>query len=142
MITVVCGPPCSGKSTWVREHAGPKDLIAEIDSLYAAISGRAEHDIDKAQYMVARRLWDALLAEIKARNGKWQNAYVVSAAATQEQITRLAESVDADEVIVLDTPMDICLARAAERPDTTPWDVLIRHWFERRNKSAGQMPGE
>lgn len=33
VITVVTGPPCSGKSTYVRTHARPGDIIVDFDAI-------------------------------------------------------------------------------------------------------------
>ena len=38
MFTVVTGPPCGGKSTHVREHAKPGDLIVDLDLIALALS--------------------------------------------------------------------------------------------------------
>lgn len=38
-LSVVVGPPGSGKSTYVREHAGPADLVIDLDELALEILG-------------------------------------------------------------------------------------------------------
>ena len=38
-VTVVCGPPGSGKSTHVDGHKQPGDLVVDIDALYVALTG-------------------------------------------------------------------------------------------------------
>jgi hypothetical protein len=40
--TVVMGPPRSGKSTWVREHAGRGDIVIDLDLLGAALTVGAD----------------------------------------------------------------------------------------------------
>ncbi len=42
-LTIVCGPAGSGKSTYVDKHAGPNDLVLDLDSIKARIAGDAEH---------------------------------------------------------------------------------------------------
>lgn len=32
-VTVVTGPPCAGKSTYVREHAGQGDVVVDLDAI-------------------------------------------------------------------------------------------------------------
>ena len=45
MLTVITGPPCSGKTTWVEQHAHPDDIVIDLDTLaYALTYGRTEHD--------------------------------------------------------------------------------------------------
>lgn len=36
MLHVICGPPCSGKSTYVREHAEDGDLLVDYDVIAQA----------------------------------------------------------------------------------------------------------
>jgi 5-methylcytosine-specific restriction protein A len=43
-LTIVCGPPGGGKSTWVRNHVGPNDVVIDLDAILQRYSGRAEHD--------------------------------------------------------------------------------------------------
>jgi hypothetical protein len=42
-ITVVTGPPASGKTTYVRENAGPDDLIIDLDVLASALMVPGSH---------------------------------------------------------------------------------------------------
>ncbi len=44
MLTVVTGPPCSGKSTWVETHATPGDIVIDFDKLALALGAAASHD--------------------------------------------------------------------------------------------------
>src|SRR5690606_407861 len=39
VLYVVTGPPASGKSTWVRAHAKPGDVVVDYDILAGALSG-------------------------------------------------------------------------------------------------------
>jgi hypothetical protein len=45
MLVIVTGPPCAGKTTYVREHARPGDIIIDFDAMAAAFGapGR-EHE--------------------------------------------------------------------------------------------------
>lgn len=43
MIRVVTGPPCSGKTTHVRKHAGPLDVVIDLDAIAHALGYPAEH---------------------------------------------------------------------------------------------------
>lgn len=36
-VTIVCGPPNSGKTTWVAEHKGPNDLVWDFDAIAEAM---------------------------------------------------------------------------------------------------------
>ncbi|GAA4117459.1 hypothetical protein GCM10022215_18140 [Nocardioides fonticola] len=44
-IVVVTGPPCAGKSTHVRRHATPDDVVVDLDELARAL-GHPESHVD------------------------------------------------------------------------------------------------
>ena len=44
---IVYGCPCSGKSTYTREHAGKADVIYDYDALVLAMTTRDKHLVDR-----------------------------------------------------------------------------------------------
>lgn len=39
-LYVISGPPCSGKTTWALDKAGPGDVIIDLDRIAVALSGK------------------------------------------------------------------------------------------------------
>jgi predicted kinase len=39
MLFVVTGPPAAGKSSWVRAHAKPRDIVIDLDLMALAMAG-------------------------------------------------------------------------------------------------------
>lgn len=135
MKSIVYGSPCSGKTTYVRQHAGADDLIIDVDAIYAAISGREPHDLNLAQYAVATDLRERLYDIVRDEAGRWKDAWIISTAATEAEVKQLMERTKADRAVFIDATKDECLERAKERPA-----VFLRHieqWFERVSDNAG-----
>ncbi len=53
MLTVVMGAPCSGKSTYVKQHAQPGDIVIDFDVLAQALGSPDPHDHSTPIRMVA-----------------------------------------------------------------------------------------
>ena len=70
MLTVVTGPACSGKSSYVREHAEPGDVVIDFDVLAQALGSPVAHDHPRPVVLVAVAAWHAALAPaVRAHRG-------------------------------------------------------------------------
>jgi predicted kinase len=57
MLTVVTGPPCSGKSTYVRDRAQHGDVVIDLDHIAAALTPTDDvHDYPAHIRAIARRV--------------------------------------------------------------------------------------
>ena len=45
-LTVITGPPCAGKSTYVRQHAKPGDIVIDFDTIAQALGSPVSHGHD------------------------------------------------------------------------------------------------
>ena len=131
MVYLVYGSPCSGKSTYINEHLQRGDLVCDVDHIYSAITMQQPHDAELYTHEVACQLGNTLADIIRDRIGNWKNAYVVSIANTAEKIQEAKERVNADEAIFIDTPYEVCIERAKDRPFYFPF--LIQEWFETKD---------
>lgn len=132
MVYLIYGPPCSGKSHYIKEHMKYGDIVCDVDDIYAAISGNDSHDADLYAHEVALELRGHLLDIIRDRKGGWNNAFVPSIANTAEKVKEEAERIKADKIIFIDTPYDVCMERAKERPDY--FKYIIQEWFETKDE--------
>lgn len=131
MVFLIYGSPCSGKSTYIKECKRDGDIVCDVDRLYSAISFNEEHQTELYAQEVASELYKEMLNIIRDRKGNWKNAYVVSLANTVEKLQAEKERIKADECIFIDTPYEVCMERAKERPFYFQW--LIQEWFETRD---------
>ena len=116
MVYIIYGSPCSGKSTYIKQHLKDGDIVCDADRLYSALCFNEEHQTELYAQEVAAKLYEALVEIIRERKGHWNNAYVVSLANTTDKLNKAMEEVNADEAIYIDTPIDVCMERAKERP--------------------------
>lgn len=128
MVYLIYGSPCSGKSTYIKKHLLPGDIVCDVDRLYSALCFNEEHQTELYAHEVALMLNESLLDIIRDRRGNWKNAYVVSLANTEEKLNEAMKRVNADEAIYIDTPFETCMERAKERPFYFAY--LIEDWFQ------------
>lgn len=130
MVYLIYGSPCSGKSTYIKEHIQRGDLVCDVDLIYGAITNSDQHNAELYTHEVACQLDSALKEIIRERKGNWKNAYVVSLANTEEKLQKAKDQINADECIFIDTPYKVCMERAKDRPFYFQW--IIQEWFETR----------
>ena len=126
-VVLVCGPPCSGKTTYVRERMQPGDLVVDYDDIARRLGSRRTHGHDyrfhkKVEAVIARAL--AALEQ-----GKHDRAWVIRSLPNDADRQALARRIGA-EVVVLDEPDEVLLARARQRGNPAPTVAAIRQWRE------------
>lgn len=126
-VYLVYGSPCSGKSTWVENSAGPNDLVVDMDRIYDAIGTKGRYDksgLIKSNVFAVRNL---LLDQIRTRYGQWRNAYIIGGYPLLMDRQRLLDATGAESVFV-DTDRQTCEARAKmDRPGA--WMAYIDSWW-------------
>ena len=129
-VYYVYGAPCSGKSTYVESIKGNSDIIADIDLIWAAITGGQRYVKPDALKVNAFQLYSAVLDQIKTRAGKWERAYIITGGAHKGQRERQLAELGA-EPIFIDTPKEVCLQRlnGDTQRDVTQWAGYIDEWF-------------
>lgn len=132
-VYYVYGAPCSGKSSYVESIRGNSDIICDIDLIWQALTGKRYYKPD-ALKSNAFSLYNALLEQIKTRQGKWQRAYIIAGGAHKGDRERLIQSMGA-EPIFIDTPKETCIEHLyndEERVNVrSEWEGYIDTWFTR-----------
>jgi hypothetical protein len=129
-VTLVCGPPCGGKSRYVAEHAQPGDVIVCLDLLAQQAGSPVEHSHDGRFYGRAQREYTRLCRLI--RQQPEVTGWVVRCAPEPHTRRLLALEVDATETVVLFPPIEAALERARERGgDYARTAVAVQRWYRR-----------
>lgn len=84
MLTVVTGAPCSGKSTFVREHAKPGDLVVDFDALARALGSPVAHEHSPWACQVAATAW-AEVVRLVMRRHDGERCWVVDSLPTPQR---------------------------------------------------------
>lgn len=124
-IYLVYGPPGSGKTTFVRETAGPNDIVIDMDSIFEMISINGRYTKPNTLSSVAFGVRDCLMDMVKVRRGRWSSAYIIGGFPRVGERERLCQMYGAEEVFI-DCDKDECLMRVSERPG---WNEHVERWF-------------
>lgn len=118
-ITVVSGPPCSGKTTYVADNRKDGDVVVDLDALVVALGSGTT--------------WDAKVVALAARaaaidcvlSGVGVDAWIIDSNLRSDSRDRYVQA--GADFVAVDPGMDVCLARAAGRPAGT--EDVIRGWY-------------
>ena len=132
-MVAVCGPPGSGKSTYVRTRKSWGDLVIDVDALYSAMGAEGPHDNPAALKSFVLSCRD-LLYDMLEDESDVGRAWVISCAPRRKDRNDLRYRLGA-EVVVLEVPESECLNRImadpARKAHTELWREWVHNWWER-----------
>ena len=138
-LTIVCGAPAAGKTAYVKQHAQRGDMVIDLDDIIAELAGTEVRTAEAHR----RYLCDALIERNRrlARLASDDTApawFIVGAAAGWER-RRWADGLGAQRVLVIETPLQTCIARVRQDPLRAPRAVelerAVHDWFARYSAS-------
>ena len=115
-VTLVCGPPAAGKTTWVKDRASFGDTIIDLNDC-KVLAGGKRWDSDPSIRARALYLRDQMLHGLYAK--KTGRAFVIIGAPTaaERHAWQTALGVRADDVVILAVPAAVCIARLRTDPE-------------------------
>jgi predicted kinase len=138
------GAPCSGKSTYVREHAQGNDIIVDMDriALAVAVEGCAEYQYSEAIRNIARQARPAIVkgALLAAQGERRLGVYIVHTDPSPQD-RQMYRAMGA-QFVELDPGKEVCLARAKERPEQNrklSEKVIAEYYQKRTNRVASTV---
>lgn len=141
-LIIVSGPPCAGKSTYVRERLGDKDVVFDYDKIAQAFTGKAGHGLrDKAYAMpLVLGMRQGALAAWRQRAAGVDNFYLITSSLSPMFWAAMDEM--EHELVELGTSRAECLARLAadeSRPDKEDGAAMINRWFDRKERQMAKQ---
>lgn len=113
-VVLVCGPPCAGKTTYVRARAQPNDLVLDQD-------------------VIGAKAMTAALARLPARRGDG-TAWVIRCSPGKARRTALAERLGAEVVLLVPDQRNL-MARATHRSNPRRVIQSIRSWIQTEQRN-------
>ena len=125
-VFVVTGPPCSGKSTYVREHAQPDDVVIDYDVLAQALGSSVHHGhATHFDAIVGKARWAAIKAALEASRTDGATVWIIDSCIPDYRLRHYQQA--GAEIITLDVDRAELHRRASrERPEL--WHRLIDDW--------------
>lgn len=133
-VTIVFGPPGSGKMTYVRERFKWGDLIVDFDALYAAMSGMPiyEKPAPLAPFVCAAR--DAVIKRVLRPNDVLR-AWIITTEPNRKKRADLKRLLGEPEFVELKCSPNECLRHIEDDPNRGDkvklWHKVIFEWFKK-----------
>lgn len=138
-LTIVCGPPASGKSTYAAQHAGKGDLVIDLDVIASQMSGEPLHTWSREKWLhpaLFRR--NDMLGSL-ARPSPYRAAWFIVSEPKAEHRKFWADHLKPSVIIVIETPEAQCIANASKDKDRDQKRTAeaIASWWSTYTRRAG-----
>ena len=128
MLTVVTGAPCSGKTTYVQQHAGPGDIVIDFDLIAQALGSPVTHGHSHPITRTAQAARRAAINAAISHHRRGARVWIVECDPTMEMQAHYHRS--GARFVSLRVSKDELHRRADDRPDA--WHGLIDHHLARQ----------
>ena len=109
-LTVIAGPPGSGKTTYAKEHMGSNDILIGLDVIMSEISGSSMHQAGKEYLDRAIAIRNDILRSL-ARPSRYSKAWLISSSPQISQRQFYRDKLGALETIVMEVDPVECKNR-------------------------------
>jgi len=132
-VKVVHGAPCSGKSTYVKEHIGKEDIAFDYDLLTGALKHTNEHILDrKVTHPIVMAFEGVMLKQlIEEYDNKPKNVWYTTRYPNEFMKDKLKPF--EVEYIKIESTKQECYDRLDNddrRPEKEEWKKRINEWFK------------
>lgn len=114
-VTMVCGPPAGGKTTWVRSRLGACDRVIDLGDFFPLTPDGTRLPRNEDTLANALRARNEALYELAKATDIDRLWFVMQGPRVYDR-TWWRDALGAQEVIVFETPLDVCLRRTQSDP--------------------------
>jgi hypothetical protein len=133
-VRVICGPPGSGKTSYVQQHFARGDLILDHDAIYSALSNLPFYEKPDALLPFVLHARSSILYHLQRKPDDVsgiEHVWIIDCGAQKEDRDKLRWRFHA-EVIVFVTPAEVCLRRIEKqgRGGGRDWTSIVGDWWK------------
>lgn len=142
-LRLVCGPPASGKTTYVDQHVGINEMVLDLDVIRASLSGLPIYQhTGTAGLAEALRYRNSQLGKLHSPYCKLGGAWLIVSAPKLEERAWWRAKLRPMSVVVLATPAEECHARI-DADARRSWVADVHHaavdqWWTDYQPAAGE----
>jgi hypothetical protein len=127
-LTVVIGPPASGKSTWVKERARVGDVVIDFDRLACALTadGADGHNHAGSVLKVAFATWRAAV-DAALQASAHQKVYLIHSLPAEDVLKKYAGW--GAEIVTVDPGREVVESRCRKLRPARSFDAVAR-WYK------------
>jgi 5-methylcytosine-specific restriction protein A len=141
-VTLVFGPPCSGKTAWIARSSATGDLTVDLDLIASSLACSSVHTWDRTWLGPAIRRRNDLVGRLSKPPVPWPTAWIIMSGATSEERLWWRDKLHARRTVIIETPEEICQQRLERDPERAPRrdDIAaaIRDWWRRYDRYMGE----
>lgn len=142
-LVIVCGPPASGKTSFVEQHADSADLVIDLDVIAASLSGQGTHAWDRSRWLTpAIRARNELLGDIGRPSARWPCAWLIVSEAKAGNRQWWKDHLQPERIVVLETMPDVCMRRvreAADRNIEQACAAITQWWADYQRRTGDEI---
>jgi len=109
-VTIVCGPPCSGKTTYVQERIQEGELCIDLDEIVKKSTNLKRHSWDEGVLDKGLYERNRLLSKL-SKPSKYTKAWFIVSEPKEAWRKWWCRKLGTEDIVVLETSENICKSR-------------------------------
>lgn len=140
-LTIVCGPPASGKSTYIAERKADRDIVLDLDLIAIDTFGRGLPYLTAEQRIQCVKVRNDMLGDLMrvSCREKYGAAWLIASEPDGRKRQWWDDTLKPKRIVVMETPLSVCLQRAASDKGRARAPESISLWWKRYTKRTGDF---